>query len=517
MKLVAYVGLTLSLALSAQAAPVDLSAPQNTLGAADMFGHLRILRELDNVDFGGGVELPLRVEFNSSEQTSSPYLGEGWSCPLVESNVFLRNKLLMQVTLLCGKIMYLERDKANIHIYHTPDMQWTGTLRGNTTIISRSDGWALTYWNGHILKMRTDTGRLFKWVTAGNIVTSIQEDGTQGPAPFQLATTAEGVPDGFYVNGKLYSFTLENKPRVAQDGAIRAVASLDPSLGSITWPDKSKETYVFALDTSTLTPNFEMTDRSGKQSSYTWDPATQNILSDGIWNYEVGPTQNDLDVPRITRRNAQGQDEFIAVDRNSGVTESKTIAGGHIIQEGFVSPGPLFGKTHKIEQVDDNGTANLVYQAGYDERGRLIRETDADGFTHAYTLDDAGKRIGQIQLLPTDPAKLKALLDNEKSMLKAIVNAKNSTQRDDVLQDLGFFYIHKLNVPDKALALLPQVTGRTVAFNIQMHAIDGSQTLTPAQKVAQLQNLLERYPERKRILSHLITANQLAITNANSS
>jgi YD repeat-containing protein len=515
MKLTAYVGFTLCFVLLAQASPVDLSTPLNTLGAADKFGHLRIWRELDNVDLGQGVTLPLRVEFNSGQQTSSPYLGEGWSCPLLDSNVFLQNKLLMQVTLLCGKIMYLERDKANMHIYHTPDMEWTGTVRGNTTVISRSDGWALTYWNGHILKMRTDTGRLFRWVTSGNTVTAIQEDGVQGPAPFQVAMTADGVPDGFYVNGKLYSFALEKRPRVVQDGAIRAIASLDPTLGSMTWPDKSKEAYAFAVDTSTLTPNFQITDRAGKQNIYSWDPATGDILSDGVWHYEVGPTENDLDEPRISRQNDKGQEEFIAIDRNTGITESKTISGGHEISEKFISPGPLYGKVHKIESVDDKGNEKLIYQAGYDELGRLLRETGPDGFTTAYILNSDGRIVQQTVMPPTDLAILAQWQKKEESLLDAVAQAKTRVQKSTALEALAFFYIGKMGSPDKALALVTKVTNPQQAFNIQLYAIGGNRALTPQEKADRFQALLKSYPQRQTLLTRLINNEQMKATNEN--
>lgn len=482
-----------------------------------MFGRLRVWREIADVDFGQGFKLPLRAGFDSGQQTSSPYLGEGWSCPLVESNAFYRNKMMMQVTLPCGKTMYLQRDKTDTHKYQTPDKQWTGTLRGNTISISRDDGWVLTYWNGHILKIRTDTNRVFEWVTAGNIVTEIREEGSKGPAPFQLSTTAKGEPNGFYVNGKFYGITLENKPRVVQAGGLSAIASLDPSLGSITWPDKTQEKYTFEVDTSTLTPNFQLTDRMGKQNIYTWDAATLNILTDGVWKYEIGPAPNDLDVPKITRRNDQGQEEFIAIDRNTGIADIKTLDLGHQIREGFISPGPLFGKVHKIEQVDDQGKQTLIYQAGYDELGRLLRVTGPDGFTTAYKLNKDGMRIGEVTMLPTDPDKLKALQDQEKDMLDGIAKTKKEPQLGDDLEALAFFYIHKMNEPDKALALLPQMTNRSDAFNVQLAVVAGSQTLKPEEKIAGLQKLLEKYPEQKRILAALIKDNQTEIDHEKTS
>jgi len=418
--------------------------------------------------------------------------------------------MLMQVTLLCGKIIYLQRDKTDTHKYQTADMQWTGTLRGHSITISRADGWALTYWDGHILKMRTDTGRVFDWVTAGNIVTEIREEGSKGPAPFQLSTTGNGVPNGFYVNGKLYSFTLENKPRVVKDGVVSAIASLDPSLGSITWPDKTQEKYTFEVDTSTLTPNFQLTDKAGKQSVYTWDPATLNILSDGMWKYEVGPTQKDLDVPKIARRNDQGQDEFIAIDLNAGTTETKDLKGNHEISERFISPGPLNGKVHKVEQVDDKGGKKLLYQAAYDEQGRLLRETDPTGFTMIYKLDPKGDLIGRSILPPTDPQISKELQNLEAEFLKNLKDISQDKTRSDLIQNrlqvLAMFYIYKMHAPDKALALTPQFTDRNILYLVKVTALNNDVTLTDQQKIIGYQKLIEEFPDQNKQLNFLIQA-----------
>ena len=65
-RLASFLVAVLVLTKSASASPVDLSAPQNTLGAADMFGHFRTWREIADVDLGQGLTLPLRAGFNLS-------------------------------------------------------------------------------------------------------------------------------------------------------------------------------------------------------------------------------------------------------------------------------------------------------------------------------------------------------------------------------------------------------------------------------------------------------------------
>lgn len=229
------------LATAVLANPVNLEAPSNSIGAADSHGNFRLWREIDEVDFGKDLTLPLRVEFSSANQGNSPCAGRGWWIPLLEARAFLKRETMMQATLLCGKSMFLRRAKNAPNTFHTLDKEWTGIVNGENIIISRPDGWELRYHQGLIRQLKTDTGRLLTWTRSGNLVTEIREEGGSGAA-LRVLTTFGGVPNGFEVNGRKHRFDLDKRPRVQHVNGQNLIGSLDPSLSSWIWPDGRKET-----------------------------------------------------------------------------------------------------------------------------------------------------------------------------------------------------------------------------------------------------------------------------------
>jgi hypothetical protein len=91
-------------------------------------------------------------------------------------------------------------------------------------------------------------------------------------------------------------------------------------------------------------------------------------------------------------------------------------------------------------------------------------------------------------------------------LLTQLAKTSNSEEHGDLLEELAFLYIHDFGIPKKALALLPQISDRKQAFNIQMHSIDGDRNLTGQQKAEQFKSLVKEYPEETHLLDILISA-----------
>lgn len=506
--ILAWICLTGLQAQLAYSNPVSLEAPSNSLGSADLYGNLRIWREIDEVDFGKDLSIPLRIDFSAANAGNSPYCGKGWWVPLLEANAFLKRENMMQARLLCGKSMWLRRDKRNANTFRTLDQEWTGVINGDEIIISREDGWELRYKQGLIRQLRTDSGRVLVWSRSGNLVTEIRET-SSGIAPFRLLTTSGGIPTGFEINGKKHSFELDKRPVVKHVNGQNLIGGLEPSLSAWTWPDGTKETYKFEVDQQPeILPVLTITDREGGGNRYVWSPKTHTVISDGEWTYEIGKITQEFGLPRITRKNAAGQEEFISVDNARGITEEKTIEGGHRITEIFKSTGPLYGKVRKVEALGNKGHPMLQYAASYDDKGRLIRETNANGITTAYTFDQVGNLSGK-KVLPTrDESVQKAFTAKIEQFQQAIATAETNGDRDSKIQDLALFYIGEMREPDKTLALMGQVTDPKILGTIKLMAVNHDDRLTYAGKIEGYKQLLTEFPERKEQLEWLITASE---------
>lgn len=494
-------------AIEALAAPVDLSAPGNSLGSANAHGYLRIWREIDELDFGNDFVLPLRIQFSTERQDDSPYLGRGWWCPLLSATAYLKREKMMRAELLCGKIMYLRRDKADPNKFQSLDKEWTGAISGDKITISRADGWELHYMKGAIQQLRTDTGRVLTWVRKGNLVTEIREEGSSA-APFKLSGASSGVPNGFFINGKLHSFELDNRPTVQTIAGQRLVKELAPSLSAWTWPDGTKETYLFEVSKDVV-PNLKITDKEARVSAYTWDAATNQIVSEqnssnGDWIYNISPVKGEFDLPRLERTNKKREMEFLAIDSVNGIIERKTLRDGHTITHMFKAPGPLYDKVRKVEKIE-NGLQKTVYQAGYDAKGRLVREIDERGWQTTFGPDEFGKQTTSNTVLVSDPALQRSLEDQERLLLKKLEDTKNSIDRDSAAQDLFLFYISKALDFQKAKNLLGAVSDSERLFNLKLALITANPNLAIKKKKTEIQGLLDEFPNKKAYVENIIS------------
>ena len=508
----------LSLGVSMQGGYAELSRPPNSLGASNAHGYLQIWREIDELDFGNGLTQPLSVKFSSERQNNpSPYFGNGWWCPLLESRAYLKRDKMLRAELPCGQVIYLRQSKTDPNAYQTPNKQMAAVIdkeKGDITLVGSCCG-EYRYRQGRLYQIKSPEGRLITLIYNGNVVTEIREEG-RANSPFKLATTQSGVPTGMYVNGKLHSFELGKRPRVENASGTNVISGFDPTLAMWKFPDGKQETYQFEVDQD-VSPNLKVTDRDNAESSYVWNAVTGHIVSDGEWTYEIGKTVGAFDLPKLRRVNSRGEEEFRYVDMAKGITEVKDLKKGHTITETFLSSGPLYGKVRKIEKVVDGKTVP-VFQAGYDESGRLLRVVDAKGFTTINQFGKDGKLSGKIVKPPSDAAVVAALQATEKSLLQAVADAANRASRGDALQKLGLFYIHEMGEPAKALDLLPKMGNPKQVFNIKWHSIEGNMVLTDQQKAEQLASLLLEYPEKRPLLETLIAArnNQAKHSEKNS-
>jgi YD repeat-containing protein len=498
-----------AVAVTLCASPWCETGPSNALGAANDQGYFQTWRALpDCVDFGGGLHLPARWEFESNRESASPYFGKGWWFPLLEANAFLKRERMMRAILPNGVALYLRRSSADKSKFQSLDGRWQGTLIGDEIVLTHKDGTILRFVQGRMKSLKTASGRVLTWSYNGTVATEIREGGAAS-SPIRVDFSESGQARGFWINGEFHEIQLDKKPRVEVAAGKPLVAGFDPSLSKWKGPNW-EETYVFEVDNQVI-PDLSILDASGSLNTYTWDPATKHVrtsslVEEGDWVYEVGKANGPYAKPPLTRtRLSDNAKEFLIVDDAKGTAEQSLLSRGHTITHVYKSTGPLFGKIYRIEQFDPvTGKFRDILRRAYDASGRLLRKTDAAGFTTLYKYDEKGTLAKQAIEGTRDPTILKALEAKEKNLLAIADITIELSKRDSIFTELGMFYIHELKDCGKALALVPEIYDPTKAFSIRLHAVDHNLSFTPLQKIQGYETLLSEFPERKSTLTHLI-------------
>jgi YD repeat-containing protein len=306
------------------------------------------------------------------------------------------------------------------------------------------------------------------------------------------------------VNGKEHRFELEKRPIVKNESGMNVVEQLQPSLASWTWPDGKWESYEFAV-TPEVVPTLKVTNAEKVATTYTWDPKNGHILSDGEWTYQIGEVSKPYDLPRIERTNAKGEKEFTYTDQKAGITDRQTLEDGHRVTQVFSSPGNLYGKVRKIEQVDPKGNKTPVLQLSYDEQGRLYRKIDDSGFATIYKYKKDGRLESKVHVSSQNSKELDVEKNN---LISAVMNSRTNVERGDATEALALFYIYKLHNFSEAQKLLPLMNNKKQIFNLKWRLIAES-SKSSVDKIREINALAKEYPEKQRLLG-IITDN---ITN----
>jgi YD repeat-containing protein len=496
---------------SAWSRPVDLSAPSGEVGAANSKGYLEIWRDIEDagIDFGKGSYLALRYKFSTDPATGG-ILGPGFYMPMLEARNVLIRESTMRAYLPCGKGLYFWRDTVDPTKFQSVDKEWTGALKGDDFTIWRDDGWTTVYHQGRLSSITTDERHVFTWDYDGNthMATGISED---GKSLVTVEPNQQGLVDAIVFDGKRYQFGYSERPLLEMLQGQPVIKQLAIALSSFKYPDGKTETFKFALTPDRI-PTMTFTDPDKKQTLYTWDVANSHIATeqrpDGSWTYKIGSITQDYGLPSIMRTSADGKTEGITVDNKMG-TYTSMADGVATVTHVFETPGPLYHKVQKIEEITGNITA-LVYRASYDETGRLIRSTDKQGYITTLIYDGEGKLKNETTTLPADPELLAKVQAKGRQLTTLVATATNETDRQDALSDLAEYYLFDMLDPTKATGLLSELDHEH-SFLIRLQEMDVNPSLRPTDKIKTYQDLLKAYPECKERLEILINHYQKEI------
>lgn len=201
------------------ALPPDLSPPPAAFGDAERDGTLLVTDDLRQADFGGGLQLPVRWVYRSSNQAANAYGWDGFSLTMLEAKAVKKTAILYEVTFLCGKVVYFNKQvPETTPAWKSNDKQWSGVedLGNNKFTVTSWDGWQLEFQDGRIKKLVSDDSRVVNWsydTTDPRLVTEVKEVGqsavveveiSNDPVKMAGSSTVRGAHK-ITINGDVYT------------------------------------------------------------------------------------------------------------------------------------------------------------------------------------------------------------------------------------------------------------------------------------------------------------------------
>jgi len=343
---------------------LDWSAPRNHFDGLDEQGHVMFVDSLGNLALQDGTTLPLYTMFKSSWTNSSPYLGQGWMLPLLDSRIVQVDDNAFQLWMPNGRYQYLGRDAGNPNLLNGQS-GWKAEIQGNTITAWATCGWKLTYDSGKISSITTPGNQVLEMTYRDGQITEVRDNGA--PVLSVSVDPNSGLVDGLTVNGKTIGLKESNKPVVQVVDGKTVVGQVSPSLSQATLADGTSKTYQFKVDDKT-NPELIVDKRT-----ISWDPVTQLATKDGDWTYDIKPDAEGAGQPDITRTNSKGQSEFYSLNPWTGTETVQGVDGVMLLTERFVNAESLNGRLRKVTQIK-NGVRTILSKCDYDEKGRLTRE-----------------------------------------------------------------------------------------------------------------------------------------------
>jgi len=339
-------------ALPSRAGKVDFSPPQLFSGANLLTGVFEYYLKVTDLDFGGGAQpFPIRLLYTPAKKPGYNYLGEGWTIPFFDSSFIEYKEGTARVSLLCGKIMYFQRDKVAPEKW-TAKGGWKGISLDETTIeIFRADGWRLQYSDGQIAKVTNDQGRHWSWTRKNGRVSRVTEEGGQICI---LSYTDSGLLKSIIFASQQFTFLY--------DGFI---------IKSISYPSLGQDTFKWGASSVGIIR------KSGSRSKYMWNPTTGFLEADDSYTYRIIPSEDN----RLKFYKFHGDDEvnYYHFDKKNGVQTTRSD-GIEEVKYFHIISGPLKMKLEKTERRRlGEGELILVRQNFYDKLARLVAYRREDG------------------------------------------------------------------------------------------------------------------------------------------
>jgi len=366
-----------------------------------------VVDDLREADFGGGLRLPVRWVYHSSDTSSdNPYGWAGFNLTILESKAVKRTGGLYEVTMLGGRVEYFAK-KAD-GSWENTSTQWVGIEDGTKFTITRWDGWEMEFRDGHIYRLTTEDGRTLRWDRDAL-------DARLATRVYEPATNTEAVTVGISSRDidMDQSSTLRGAHTLTVNGDTYTFTYFGGTLKEIAFPDGRKTQWRFE-DWAEGDKRLTLTQEDGWWRSWVFGGTDRRLKTDDYWDYTItgGEPAEDGVVynrPAIEReRLVTGETESRVFESSNTIWKSKDALGNENISYLYKTAGKLYDKVYKRERKrPGQSAATVVWRGVYDsETGDLLSSFDAYDKQTAYAYErfaGAGEFQPPKKVTVTDP------------------------------------------------------------------------------------------------------------------
>jgi YD repeat-containing protein len=375
-----------------QGCGLEWTLPTNHFDGVNEQGRVSIWEKVGEVDLGGDLKLPLHINFNSGRESTSPYLGQGWILPLLESSFVQADE---------NRFVMIQPDGwTNVFLRRNPNdttlegsAGWKGQIKANAIDVWAPCGWHITFTRGHITSLFTPKGRKLEFIYSGSVVTEIREGGSSRLAVELDPSTRRVAALSF--DGRRLNTLQDQKPRVQSIKGQSVVGQIDRSLRSIGGSEGSSKSFEFAVNQK-IQPTLRVRSKTDSERLFTWDPIKGQIISDNDWTYSITPPSSASANAALGRKNSRAQTEYWFYDSAKGQETLLDLQGRKSVKTWFVS-GPLAGLQRSVSEFGPRGAIDHSSRWIYNEKSQLISIRHRDGSSVNYSYDEKGRFLRAVQ------------------------------------------------------------------------------------------------------------------------
>lgn len=357
--------LSFSIAQSSHACGIIWNMTPSHFADVDNQGNVHLIQKVGEMESLAGLRMPIFAIFESAGGNRSPFAGDGWKIPLLESRIIQFDENRFCVFQPDGFQRMFRRDKKDPNVLLSRDT-WKAEIRGETITAycrCQTQRNKLVFRKGRLISIEVKEGK-FDYVYKGDRVAEIRE-GVRTVLKVEKKPLTENIEEMTLLNGQKIWLERSQHQRVQVLGDQKKIEGILEGLSRIITTNGATQTFVYGVDDN-LNPTLKLNDRE-----IVWDAATGRVMRDGEWNYSISPGPRPGDYAAIARSNARNEKEFWHKDYAKGEEITEDIDGVKKITTWFNS-GKLRGMTRKELEIKD-GVKRTLCEYSYDEKGRLIR------------------------------------------------------------------------------------------------------------------------------------------------